>query len=132
MRCLIIFVLTTTLPLFCFAQQQIPKGTYLELFYGAKSGGGSNHHQLVSQLKSDYSLQGFEFFCINGRDRTATSNEPGFAIDRERRLPPVLAKNCKGSAAVLMGPIDGENVEVLVQYLEKNYLHLYSDLRRIP
>ena len=107
MRRLILFTLTTALASFCFAQQQIPKGTYLELFYGAKSGGGSNHHQLVSRLKKDYMLQGFEFFCIKGRDRTATSNVPGFAIDRERRLPPILAKGCQGSAAVLSS--DGAN-----------------------
>jgi hypothetical protein len=115
-----------------FAKGTIPAGIYMELYYGAKSGGGSEHHVLVAELKKDDALQGFEFFCINGRSRSADSNVPGYAIDRERRLPPNLAKNCKGSAAVLMGPVQGENIEQLEKHLDSNYMHLYSELRIVP
>lgn len=113
-----------------FAKDNIPAGVYMELFYGAKSGGGKEHHSLVAKLKKDDVLQGFEFFCISGRSRSA-ANVPGYAVDRERRIPPTLAKNCKGSAAILMGPVQGENIEQLEKHLDSNYMHLYSDIRVI-
>jgi hypothetical protein len=41
------------------AECVIPTGTYIELYLGAKSGGGKEHHILVEKLKNDDDLQGF-------------------------------------------------------------------------
>jgi hypothetical protein len=127
-----LFILVVFIHPIAFAKGAIPTGVYMELFFGVKSGGRSNHHMLVAQLKKDETLQGFEFFCINGRSRSADSNIPAYAIDRERRLPPSLSKKCNGSAAVLMGPVQGENLEQLKSHMDSNYMHIYYDLRIVP
>ena len=113
------------------ADPAVPKGVYMELYYGAKSGGPANHQALYRDLRKDSRLLGFAFFCVKGLSRAADSNVPGYAVDRERRLPPVIAKQCTGSAAILMGPVQGENTEALENYLGQNYLHLYSALRKV-
>jgi hypothetical protein len=40
-----------TAPFIVSAKDSIPSGMYLELFLGAKAGGGSNHQELVTKLK---------------------------------------------------------------------------------
>lgn len=113
------------------AASVIPPGQYFELYSGVKMGGPKYHHELYKELKADKALDGFEFFCISGRDRSASSSSPAYAIDREQRLLPVRAKICKGSAAILMGPVLGENLESLKKHLENNYMHLYMDFRTV-
>ncbi|WP_287129727.1 hypothetical protein [Candidatus Cyanaurora vandensis] len=109
----------------------VPNGLYLELYYGAKSGGPSNHNSLYRKLSKDQELLGFALFCVKGFNRSADSGIPGYAVDRERRLPPVVARQGKGSGAILMGPVQGENIEELEDHLGKTYLHLYSKLRKV-
>jgi hypothetical protein len=114
-----------------FAADTVPPGQYMELFSGSKMGGTAYHGELITLLKKDTFLDGFKFFCIKGRDRSADSSSPAYSIDREQRLPPELAKTCKGSAAILLGPVQGENLEAPRKHFDDNYMHLYSSLRTV-
>jgi hypothetical protein len=131
MRIISIAVILVMFASVAFAQTTVPKGIYLEMYYGTKSGGPSNHQQLFQELSKDQKLLGFAFFCIKGLSRAADSSNPGYAIERERRLPPVVVKQCKGSAAILMGPVLREEIQDLLDHLANNYLHLYTNMRRV-
>lgn len=113
------------------AGSSIPPGEYMELYSGSKMGGPSYHDELRKELKKDAKLDGFAFFCVKGRSRDEKSNSGAYAVDREKRLPPLLAKSCKGSAAILMGPVQGENLPALKDHLEQNYMHLYMSQRTV-
>lgn len=115
------------------SQTRPPSGTYLELFYGVKSGGPSMHGELIRKLRKDEELLGFAFYCISGLSRAADSAVPGIAIDRERMRPPRVAKQCKGSAAILVGPVHLEELQKVQDHLSRSdrYLHLYADIRAI-
>ena len=114
-------------------QDGVPRGTYLELFYGTKSGGPSMHQDLLRRLRKDEELVGFAFYCISGLSRAADSKVPGIAIDRERLRPPQVVKQCRGSAAILVGPVSRNELESIQHHLSTSgqYLHLYADVRVI-
>lgn len=111
-----------------------PPGTYVELFYGRKSGGPANHPQLVEQLGRDPLIRerdpALSIVCIAGLDRTEAES---FRVEAERASSVVEIVPCEQSGAVLVGPLDEDGV-ISIQHLLPNsgrYLHLYAEARRV-
>jgi hypothetical protein len=109
-------------------ENKIESGTYLEAFYGSKSGGPAQHDQLFSSLSADPRLAGVAIRCIQGNSRTADTGRDETVA--ERRVPPVVTRQCKGSGWLLIGPIGPEKAEELREYLQENFVHLYGGVLR--
>lgn len=109
-------------------------GTYVEFFYGRKSGGPENHRQLVAELREDPWISRHEgalgVLCIAGLDRTEAES---FRVDAERRNGSVELASCEGSGAILVGPMDHEGARSMQRSLpiSGRYLHLYAEVREV-